>query len=49
VGLTAGLSVTGIPGDQSVAAVFIERLCTAYLAPIWGWATLVRLRRSDYV
>jgi hypothetical protein len=32
-----------------VAAVFIERLCTAYLPPIWGWATLFWMRRSDYI
>ena len=43
------LTAAGIPQDQAVAAVFIERLCTAYLPPIWGWATLVWLRRSDYV
>jgi glycosyltransferase 2 family protein len=49
VGLIAGLSAAGIPQDQAVAAVFIERFCTAYLPPIWGWATLVWLRRSDYV
>jgi uncharacterized protein (TIRG00374 family) len=49
VGLIAGLTAAGIPQDQAVAAVFIERLCTAYLPPIWGWATLVWLRRSDYV
>ena len=49
VGLIAGLSAAGIPQDQAVAAVFIERFCTAYLPPIWGWATLVWLRRSDYI
>ena len=49
IGLIAGLSAAGIPQDQAVAAVFIERFCTAYLPPIWGWATLVWLRRSDYV
>ena len=49
VGLIAGLTAAGIPQDQAVAAVFIERFCTAYLPPIWGWATLVWLRRSDYV
>jgi uncharacterized membrane protein YbhN (UPF0104 family) len=49
VGLIAGLTSVGIPQDQAVAAVFIERLCTAYLPPIWGWATLVWMRRSDYV
>ncbi|HSZ35694.1 MAG TPA: lysylphosphatidylglycerol synthase domain-containing protein [Acidimicrobiales bacterium] len=49
IGLIAGLTSVGIPQDQAVAAVFIERLCTAYLPPIWGWATLVWMRRSDYV
>jgi uncharacterized protein (TIRG00374 family) len=49
VGLIAGLSAAGVPQDQAVAAVFIERFCTAYLPPIWGWATLVWLRHSDYV
>jgi len=49
VGLIAGLSAAGIPQNQAVAAVFIERFCTAYLPPIWGWATLLWLRRSDYV
>lgn len=49
VGLIAGLTAAGVPQDQAVAAVFIERLCTAYLPPIWGWATLVWMRRSDYV
>ena len=36
-----------MPQDQAVAAVFIERYCTAYLPPIWGWATLVWMRRCD--
>jgi uncharacterized membrane protein YbhN (UPF0104 family) len=45
----AGLTSVGIPQDQAVAAVFIERLCTAYRPPIWGWATQVWMRRSDYV
>lgn len=49
VGLIAGLTAAGIPQEQAVAAVFIERLCTAYLPPIWGWATLVWMRRSDYI
>jgi glycosyltransferase 2 family protein len=49
VGLIAGLSAAGIPQNQAVAAVFIERLCTAYLPPIWGWGTLFWMRRSDYV
>ncbi len=49
VGLIAGLAWVGVPQDEAVAAVLIERFCTAYLPPIWGWATLVWLRRSDYV
>ena len=32
-GLIAGLTTAGIPQDQAVAAVFIQRLCTAYLPP----------------
>ncbi len=49
VGLIGGLTAAGVPQDQAVAAVFIERFCTAYLPPIWGWGALVWLRRSDYV
>jgi uncharacterized protein (TIRG00374 family) len=49
VGMIAGLTAAGIPQDQAVAATFIQRLCTAYLPPIWGWATLVYMRHSDYV
>lgn len=49
VGLIAGLTSAGVPQDQAVAAVFIERFCTAYLPPIWGWAALVYMRHSDYV
>jgi uncharacterized protein (TIRG00374 family) len=49
VGLIAGLTAAGIPQNQAVAAVFIERLCTAYLPPIWGWGTLFWMRRSDYI
>jgi uncharacterized protein (TIRG00374 family) len=48
-GLIAGLTAAGIPQDQAVAAVFIQRLFTAYLPPIWGWATLAWMRRREYV
>ena len=44
VGLIAGLTAAGVPQDQAVAAVFIERFCTAYLPPIWGWGALVYMR-----
>ncbi len=49
IGLIAGLTSAGVPQDQAVAAVFIERFCTAYLPPVWGWAALVYMRHSDYV
>jgi uncharacterized protein (TIRG00374 family) len=48
-GLIAGLTSAGIPQEQAVAAVFIERLFTAYLPPIWGWITLAWMRRREYV
>ncbi len=49
IGLIAGLTSAGIPESQAVASVFIERLCTAYLPPIWGWGTLVFMRRREYI
>ncbi len=49
VGLIAGLTSAGVPQDQAVAAVLIERFCTAYLPPIWGWGALVYMRHSDYI
>ncbi len=48
-GMIAGLTAAGIPQSQAVAAVFIQRICTAYLPPIYGWVTLVFMRRRDYL
>jgi len=48
-GLIAGLAATGIPQDQAVAAVLIQRFFAAYLPPVWGWATLAWMRRREYV
>jgi uncharacterized protein (TIRG00374 family) len=48
-GLIAGLTSVGVPQDQAVAAVFIQRLFTAYLPPVWGWVTLAWMRRREYV
>jgi uncharacterized protein (TIRG00374 family) len=48
-GLIAGLTSAGIPEDQAVAAVLIQRFFTSYLPPIWGWATLTWMRRREYV
>jgi hypothetical protein len=38
-----------VPQDRAMAAVLIQRLFTAYLPPIWGWATLAWMRRREYV
>jgi uncharacterized protein (TIRG00374 family) len=48
-GLIAGLTAAGIPQDQAVAAVLIQRFFTSYLPPVWGWATLAWMRRREYV
>jgi uncharacterized protein (TIRG00374 family) len=48
-GLIAGLTAAGIPQDQAAAAVLTSRMFTAYLPPIWGWFTLVWLRRHEYL
>ena len=48
-GMIAGLTAAGIPQSQAVAAVFIQRICTAYLPPVYGWVTLVFMRRLDYL
>ena len=48
-GLIAGLTAVGIPEEQAVAAVLIQRFFTSYLPPIWGWATLTWMRRREYV
>jgi uncharacterized protein (TIRG00374 family) len=48
-GLIAGLTAAGIPQDQAVAAVLIQRFFAAYLPPVWGWFTLTWMRRREYV
>ena len=48
-GLIAGLASAGVPEDQAAAAVLIQRFFTAYLPPVWGWATLAWMRRREYV
>jgi uncharacterized protein (TIRG00374 family) len=48
-GLIAGLTAAGIPEEQAVAAVLIQRFFAAYLPPVWGWFTLTWMRRREYV
>jgi len=49
IGMIAGLTSAGIPQEQAVAAVLIQRFFTSYLPPVWGWATLAWMRRREYV
>jgi glycosyltransferase 2 family protein len=48
-GMILGLTAAGVTEADATAAVFIQRLFTSYLPPIWGWATLVWMRRKDYL
>jgi uncharacterized membrane protein YbhN (UPF0104 family) len=48
-GLILGLTAAGVNEADATAAVFIQRLFTAYLPPIWGWFTLVWLKKRQYL
>ena len=48
-GMILGLTAAGISETVAVAAVFVQRLFTAYLPPIWGWFTLVWMRKKEYL
>jgi glycosyltransferase 2 family protein len=48
-GMILGLTAAGVQEADATAAVFIQRLFTSYLPPIWGWATLVWMRRREYL
>jgi glycosyltransferase 2 family protein len=48
-GMILGLTAAGVGEADATAAVFIQRLFTSYLPPIWGWVTLVWMRRRDYL
>jgi glycosyltransferase 2 family protein len=48
-GMILGLTAAGVSEADATAAVFIQRLFTSYLPPIWGWFTLVWLRGRDYL
>jgi glycosyltransferase 2 family protein len=48
-GMILGLTAAGVSEADATAAVFIQRLFTSYLPPIWGWATLVWMRRKEYL
>jgi len=48
-GMILGLTAAGISESNAVAAVFVQRLFTSYLPPIWGWFVLVWMRRREYL
>ena len=48
-GLILGLTAAGVGEADATAAVFIQRLFTSYLPPIWGWITLVWMRKRQYL
>jgi glycosyltransferase 2 family protein len=48
-GLILGLTAAGVSEADATAAVFIQRLFTSYLPPIWGWFALVWLRKREYL
>ena len=48
-GLILGLTAAGVAEADATAAVFIQRLFTSYLPPIWGWITLVWMRKREYL
>jgi uncharacterized protein (TIRG00374 family) len=48
-GMILGLTAAGVPEADATAAVFIQRLFTSYLPPIWGWITLVWMRKRKYL
>jgi uncharacterized protein (TIRG00374 family) len=48
-GLILGLTAAGVSEADATAAVFIQRLFTSYLPPIWGWIALVWMRKREYL
>ena len=48
-GMILGLTAAGVAEADATAAVFIQRLFTSYLPPIWGWFTLVWMRQREYL
>ena len=48
-GMILGLTAAGVSEADATAAVFIQRLFTSYLPPIWGWITLVWMQKREYL
>jgi uncharacterized membrane protein YbhN (UPF0104 family) len=41
-----GFTSAGLSQSDAAAVTFIQRLVAAYLPPLWGWVTLVWIRRE---
>jgi glycosyltransferase 2 family protein len=48
-GLILALTAGGIVKNDATAAVFVQRLFSAYLPPIAGWFALMWMRRREYL
>jgi uncharacterized membrane protein YbhN (UPF0104 family) len=48
-GLTVGLTGAGMSPEAALGAVFLYRLATFYLPPLWGFVALRWLQRSRYL
>jgi glycosyltransferase 2 family protein len=48
-GMILGLTAADVSEADATAAVFIQLLFSSYLPPIWGWATLVWMRKREYL
>ena len=48
-GMILGLTAADISEAGATAAVFVQRLFSSYLPPIWGWFTLVWMRKREYL
>jgi glycosyltransferase 2 family protein len=48
-GMILGLTAAGVSEADATAAVFIQRLVTSYLPPIWGWFALMWMRKREYL
>ena len=48
-GLILALTAGGIGKQTATAAVFVDRLFSAYIPPILGWFTLMWMRRREYL
>jgi uncharacterized protein (TIRG00374 family) len=48
-GIAGGLVAMGVPESEAFTIALTHRLCTYYLPPIWGYASLEWLRRKGHV